>query len=298
MDEFRAGVAARGWRNEYFFVGAVMEICEQVRVDSCAALPRRRCAPAPLALRSAVSHHYTRHRRPRAPAAPAPRAACPRRVSLLPSLSQKREVMTHIVPLLTFATIGVVFILCVVAFRSVMLPLRLLATIALTIGSVFGAANLVFRYVFRMDGLYWLVYPVGTPILIGIVIDYDVLLVSRIFEYRAAHGFATRAAVLRGLRRTGSTITLAGIIMMLAFGASPLLPSASLPFFAIQENVLGEDSFEQRAHDCHFLLHKDHVFGLHFFKTREWDFDRRLDPGSAVLGPHHFQQVLLEPRLR
>ena len=134
--------------------------------------------------------------------------------------------MTHIVPLLTFATIGVVFILCVVAFRSVMLPLRLLATIALTIGSVFGAANLVFRYVFRMDGLYWLVYPVGTPILIGIVIDYDVLLVSRIFEYRAAHGFATRAAVLRGLRRTGSTITLAGIIMMLAFGASPLLPSA------------------------------------------------------------------------
>ena len=137
--------------------------------------------------------------------------------------------MTQIVPLLTFATIGVVFTLCALAFRSVMLPLRLLATIALTIGSVFGAANLVFRYVFRMDGLYWLVYPVGTPILIGIVIDYDVLLVSRIFEYRATHRFATRAAVLRGLRRTGSTITLAGVIMMLAFGA--FLPRASVNGF-------------------------------------------------------------------
>ena len=139
--------------------------------------------------------------------------------------------MTQIVPLLTFATIGVVFTLCALAFRSVMLPLRLLATIALTIGSVFGAANLVFRYVFRMDGLYWLVYPVGTPILIGIVIDYDVLLVSRIFEYRATHRFATRAAVLRGLRRTGSTITLAGVIMMLAFGA--FLARASVNRFVL-----------------------------------------------------------------
>ena len=73
---------------------------------------------------------------------------------------QKKQVMSKIVPLLTLATIGVVFVLCVVAFRSILLPLRLVATIALTIGSVFGAANLIFRYVFGMDGLYWLVYPV------------------------------------------------------------------------------------------------------------------------------------------
>ena len=53
MDEFRAGVVARGWQNEYYFVGAVMEICEQVRargerVRRCLSIIIYRCILASL----------------------------------------------------------------------------------------------------------------------------------------------------------------------------------------------------------------------------------------------------------
>ena len=48
--------------------------------------------------------------------------------------------------------------------------------------------------------------------------DYDMFLITRIYEYRW-RGLSTKAAVVRGLARTGSVITTAGIIMMIAFSA-------------------------------------------------------------------------------
>ena len=48
--------------------------------------------------------------------------------------------------------------------------------------------------------------------------DYDMFLITRIYEYRW-RGLSTKAAVVRGLARTGSVITTAGVIMMIAFSA-------------------------------------------------------------------------------
>jgi len=53
-------------------------------------------------------------------------------------------------------------------------------------------------------------------ILVGLGLDYDVFLFSRVYEYRLA-GFNNRASILKGVYKTGSVITGAGLIMAIAF---------------------------------------------------------------------------------
>ena len=61
-------------------------------------------------------------------------------------------------------------------------------------------------------------------ILIG-RLDYDVFLVSRIYEYRSLDKYRHESSIVAGLNATGGIITAAGIIMATAFGS--LLWSAS-----------------------------------------------------------------------
>jgi RND superfamily putative drug exporter len=49
-------------------------------------------------------------------------------------------------------------------------------------------------------------------------LDYDTLIISRIYDYRL-EGHSTDQAILRGLDKTGGIITLAGMIMMVAFSS-------------------------------------------------------------------------------
>merc|ERR1712154_375703 len=67
------------------------------------------------------------------------------------------------------------------------------------------------------DGLYWLIPVMTVTILIGLALDYDVFLFARIYEYRVMGGVPTHEAIIRGVYKTGSIITAAGIIMGIAF---------------------------------------------------------------------------------
>ena len=62
-------------------------------------------------------------------------------------------------------------------------------------------------------------------IIVGLGLDYDVFLISRILEFRL-NEFDDDGAVLKGLYKTGGIITAAGIIMAVAF--SGLLMSGEL----------------------------------------------------------------------
>ena len=50
----------------------------------------------------------------------------------------------------------------------------------------------------------------------GIGLDYDIFLISRIQEYRAK-GYTETSSIVKGLVKTGSIITAAGMIMAIAF---------------------------------------------------------------------------------
>ena len=52
-------------------------------------------------------------------------------------------------------------------------------------------------------------------IIIGLALDYDVFLISRILEYREA-GYSSDGSILKGIYKTGYIITDAGIIMAVA----------------------------------------------------------------------------------
>ncbi|KNC53625.1 MmpL efflux pump [Thecamonas trahens ATCC 50062] len=129
-------------------------------------------------------------------------------------------------PIMISITAGVVLVMVGVAFRSVLMPLRAVLTIGLTIICVYGMATLTYEYSLlewtHIPGLHsfgsieWLPPVVVFPIVVGITLDYDIFYTTRVQEYRST-GLATRDAAIKGLSRTGSIITAAGIIMAIAF---------------------------------------------------------------------------------
>ena len=70
--------------------------------------------------------------------------------------------------------------------------------------------------------MYWIIPVMSFSILTGLALDYDILLLSRVVEYRRV-GWSDRAAVCLAVERTGGIITAAGLIMAVAF-AGLLIP--------------------------------------------------------------------------
>src|SRR5690606_38026411 len=95
--------------------------------------------------------------------------------------------------------------------------LRGLLTIGLSIACTYGVAVIYFQ---RIEGkmIFWMVPIMSFSIMVGLGLDYDIFLISRIVEYRALN-FYTSASVVKGVYKTGSIITGAGIIMAIAFSA-------------------------------------------------------------------------------
>lgn len=114
--------------------------------------------------------------------------------------------------------VSVVFLLTTIAYRSILISIRLIFTIGLTISWVFGASTLLYQDILDSGGLYWILPISCTPLMCGLTMDYDMFLISRIYEYRK-RGYSTKAAILKGLHKTGGIITSAGIIMIVAFSA-------------------------------------------------------------------------------
>lgn len=132
-------------------------------------------------------------------------------------------------PLMIGITGGLVLIFVGIAFRSLLIPLRSVLTIGLTIVFVYGIATLVYQY----GILNWLNFAglssepsaalvslipiIAFSIVVGVALDYDIFLLVRVREFRlSAH--STNESISRGLYKTGSIITAAGMIMFLAFG--------------------------------------------------------------------------------
>ena len=128
-------------------------------------------------------------------------------------------------PLMIGIIVVIVYVLIALMFKSVFIPLRLIITIGLTLSWIYGLTALIFD-VGIFDGvihvlqdinhLYWATPVMSFSILIGLGLDYDIFLLSRVSEYRN-NGYTERASVIKGLYRTGGIISMAGIIMAIAF---------------------------------------------------------------------------------
>jgi RND superfamily putative drug exporter len=132
-------------------------------------------------------------------------------------------------PLFIGGVVGLSFLLLLVAFRSVVIPLKAAVMNLLSIGAAYGVVAVL------ADG-GWAGQLVGidtaTPVppfipvimfavLFGLSMDYEVFLLSRVREAYLARG-DTAAAVTEGLARTARVITAAAAIMVAVFGAFAL----------------------------------------------------------------------------
>lgn len=142
-------------------------------------------------------------------------------------------------PFVVSITIVVVFTLMAIFFRSIVTPLRSVVSIAMTLFFVFGLCVLVYQHgilnwthvpswTSTGDEISWLVPVMAFSIIVGLALDYDVFLISRILEYRTEYELDHESSIVAGLYSTGGIITAAGVIMAVAFGglmfsSSPVL---------------------------------------------------------------------------
>jgi uncharacterized membrane protein YdfJ with MMPL/SSD domain len=129
-------------------------------------------------------------------------------------------------PAMVLTVIAIVYIFIAIMFKSVFIPLRLILTIGLTISWIFGFAVLIFeKNIFdwiapgilgSVNAMYWIIPVLTFTVVLGLGLDYDIFLLSRISEYRS-NSYSDRAAIIKGVYKTGGIITAAGVIMAIAF---------------------------------------------------------------------------------
>jgi RND superfamily putative drug exporter len=136
------------------------------------------------------------------------------------------QVLTGKLPLFIGVVVLLSFVLLVAVFRSLLIPVTAAVMNLLSAGAAFGIITAVFQNgwgasLIGIDttGPIEAFIPVLMfPILFGLSMDYEVFLISRIYEewHRRRDN---RAAVTHGLAATGRTITAAAAIMVLVFAS-------------------------------------------------------------------------------
>ncbi|HYK96146.1 MAG TPA: MMPL family transporter [Candidatus Dormibacteraeota bacterium] len=137
--------------------------------------------------------------------------------------------------------LGLSFLLMLLAFRSIVIPIKAILLNLLSTAAAFGVMVLVFRDGWFADQLgivpggvieSWVPVFVFT-ILFGLSMDYHLFILTRIKEARD-RGLDSRAAVARGISVTSGTITSAASIMVVVFSVF-----VTFKFVFIQQLGLG-----------------------------------------------------------
>ncbi|GAA4747405.1 MMPL family transporter [Nocardioides endophyticus] len=134
--------------------------------------------------------------------------------------------LSRALPIYLAVVIGLAFILLMIVFRSILVPLTATLGFLLSVLATLGATVAVFQ-----EGAFGLME--GQPIvsfmpifLIGLVfglaMDYQVFLVTRMREAHV-HGMSTREAVVDGFRNSARVVTAAAAIMIAVFSAFILI---------------------------------------------------------------------------
>lgn len=129
-------------------------------------------------------------------------------------------------PQMILIVVGLSFIVLVLAFRSILLPLKAAICNLLSVAAAYGVVTFVFQegHGATLLGLEGAV-PIASyvpllmfAILFGLSMDYEVFLLSQIQEH-FEDSKDTRKAVVEGLATTGRVITSAALIMVCVFAS-------------------------------------------------------------------------------
>jgi|HubBroStandDraft_1064217.scaffolds.fasta_scaffold00067_48 uncharacterized membrane protein YdfJ with MMPL/SSD domain len=118
--------------------------------------------------------------------------------------------------LIAAVSIGLVLVLLIV-LRSWIIALMAIATIGISIGWAWAITYLVFEGVLGFP-LFFYVRTILFILILGLGIDYNIFLLSRVREERL-RGRSSSEAAVQAVARTGGIITAAAIILAAAFAA-------------------------------------------------------------------------------
>ena len=150
-------------------------------------------------------------------------------------------------PKVIIVVLALSFVLLMIAFRSLLIPLQAAITNLLCVGAAFGVLTATFQWGWGL-GLVGLPSPYGTvPIasyvpllmfaaLFGLSMDYEVFLVSHIAQHHDA-GEEPRQAVRSGLAAAAKVICPAAIIMIAVFASFILNADPTVKQFGVGLSV-------------------------------------------------------------
>jgi uncharacterized membrane protein YdfJ with MMPL/SSD domain len=127
-------------------------------------------------------------------------------------------------PIVFAFVLGFAFLLLLLTFRSIVIPIKAIILNLLSVGAAYGVLVWIFQYGhleallgFRSSGavVTWLPLFLFT-VLFGLSMDYHVFILSRVKEL-VDQGVPTDEAVERGIRSTASTVTSAAAVMIAVF---------------------------------------------------------------------------------
>jgi uncharacterized membrane protein YdfJ with MMPL/SSD domain len=127
-------------------------------------------------------------------------------------------------PLVFGFVLALCFVLLLVTFRSIVIPVKAVLLNLLSVGAAYGLLVLVFQHRwaegilgFHSNGAIASWLPLFMfVILFGLSMDYHVFILSRVKEL-VDGGMSTEDAVATGIKRTASTVTSAGFVMVAVF---------------------------------------------------------------------------------
>jgi RND superfamily putative drug exporter len=150
------------------------------------------------------------------------------------------KVLGDKLPLFIGVVVLLSFLLLMAVFRSLVIPAMAALMNLLSVVAAFGVVVAVFQHgwgaeligVDRTGPIEAFLPVMVFAILFGLSMDYEVFLVSRIYEEWHKRG-DNREAITHGLAATGRTITAAAAIMVLVFGAFVLGGERVIKLFGI-----------------------------------------------------------------
>jgi RND superfamily putative drug exporter len=110
-----------------------------------------------------------------------------------------------------------IFLVLVVLLRSIFTPARLVMTLLMSIAWTMATFILVFQE-WLQASVYWILPIILFCVLMGLGVDYDIFLVTRIRE-EVYKGKSEEEAIEQAVESTGTIITLCGAVMAAAFGS-------------------------------------------------------------------------------
>lgn len=156
------------------------------------------------------------------------------------SFSDMGKQVSDRLPLFIGAVILLSFVLLVVLFRSILVPLKAALLNLLSIGAAYGVLVMVFQWGWAKDliGLEATVPVISFipmfmfAVLFGLSMDYEVFLLSRVREEYQATG-DNQTSVVKGISSTARVITSAALIMISVFLGFVLGDDASIKMMGL-----------------------------------------------------------------